>query len=85
MRRLALSFLVASAVWISGCDKAKSPDPTLQERELQKRAREQHEAEEQAAKTKRTDNASAIKNYKCPETQKKATQTNHSTKGNGKK
>jgi hypothetical protein len=85
LRRLLLALLLALAVGFSGCDKAKSPDPTEQEREPQKRAREQHEAEEQAARANGTDQASAIKNYKGPETQKKQTQANHSTKGKAKK
>ena len=85
MSRPAFALLFALALGLSGCEKAKSPDPTQRERELQKCAREQHEAEEQAARVKGTDNASAIKNYKGPETQKTEAQTNHSTKGRGKK
>lgn len=75
-RRLRwILILVISAVALS-CSRASTDDTNARERELQKRAQQQHKAEEKAAREKGTDNASSIKRYKGPETRPNPKQNN---------
>jgi hypothetical protein len=76
MRRLQwILILIISAVALN-CSRARTDDPNARERELQKRAQQQHEAEEKAAREKGTDNASSIKRYKGPDTRPNPKQNN---------
>jgi hypothetical protein len=81
MKRLTWIALLGMSVVSVGCSKRQPAAPAEHERELQKRAREQHEAEERAAKQIGTDNATAIKNYKGTQTDNKKPQKNATTKG----
>ena len=76
MMRLLTLLGVAIALMAVSCNGQAPPDPMTRERELQKKAHEQQEAEEDAARRRGTDNQSALGRYHGPETRKSKTNTN---------
>ena len=87
MSRFIWSVLLGVSLVSIGCTSRPSGDSAARERELQKRAQEQHEADEKAAREKGTDNATAIKQYKGPQTKpnKAQPQKPNPTKGENHK
>jgi hypothetical protein len=87
MNRFIWSVLLGVSLVSVGCTSRQSDDPAARERELQKRAQEQHEAEEKAAREKGTDNATAIKQYQGPQTKPNKAQPKrtNTTKGETQK
>ena len=62
MKRLTWIVLLGVSIPSVGFSHRQAADPPVHEREVQPRAREQHEVQAQAATQTGTDNATAIKN-----------------------